>query len=161
MAGVVWRNVGADGRGGSGHALPRVVFDRLRRHRGPGGTRRPIVGAWNCVLLALLVVLLLPLAESVFFGTPLLDPPRLLFAVGTVGVGVVNYLPTRRSLPVLLIGAACVLELLVLTGNLDDATLLTHVVNWLLPMACWVALVLERRVGAELARIRSGMDEVS
>ena len=117
------------------------------------GARRPIVGAWNCVLLALLGVLLLPLGENAVLGTPILDPLRLLFAIGTVAVGVLNYLPTRLSVPAILVGAACVAELLGLTVNLEDGTLalLTHLVNWLLPLACWLALLMARRPGTAVA----------
>ncbi len=105
------------------------------------------------MLLALLGVLLLPLGENAVLGTPLLDPLRLLFAIGTVGVGVLNYLPTRRSLPALLIGAACVAELLVLTVSFEEATLLvlTRLVNWLLPLAWWLGFLMERRPRAAIA----------
>src|SRR5206468_6059424 len=61
------------------------------------GARRPGVGAWNFVLLGLLAVMLLPVAEGLLLGG---QPPgtlRVLFLGATVGVGVLNYLPTRLA----------------------------------------------------------------
>src|SRR5262245_26736618 len=43
------------------------------------GARRPIVGAWNFVLLGLLAVLLLPWLENLVLTTALFDPVRLAF----------------------------------------------------------------------------------
>lgn len=61
------------------------------------GARRPGAGAWNFVVLALLAVMLLPLAENLLPGAPLLDNLRLLFLVMTLAIGVLNYLPTRLA----------------------------------------------------------------
>lgn len=72
------------------------------------GARRPGVGAWNFVVCGLLAVLLLPLAEGL--GRPRLDLPPLLFLGTTLLVGLLNYLPTRLGLAVLLLGAGCGLE---------------------------------------------------
>src|SRR6202011_1756796 len=78
------------------------------------GARRPIVGAWNLVLIGLLAVLLLPLGEHSVLGTGLLDPLRLVFVAGTLSVGVLNYLPTRLALPMLVVGLVSTAELFVL-----------------------------------------------
>jgi hypothetical protein len=76
------------------------------------GARRPGVGAWNFVVVGLLAVLLLPWFEGL---EHLRDSPiRLFFVAATVGVGVLNYLPTRLGPAALLLGAACTLELVVL-----------------------------------------------
>jgi hypothetical protein len=60
------------------------------------GARRPGVSPWNFVVLALLALDLLPMAEGAFTGRDL-EPGalRMTCLVGTVLVGVVNYLPTR------------------------------------------------------------------
>jgi hypothetical protein len=72
------------------------------------GARRPIVTAWNFVVVGLLAVLLLPLAEGL--GTARLSVPNALFLGGTLVVGVLNYLPTRFGPAVLLLGAALGIE---------------------------------------------------
>src|SRR5438270_9010588 len=58
------------------------------------GARRPQVAAWNFVLVSLLAVMLLPLGENLFLGTPSLDGPRLVFLGATLAVGILNYVPT-------------------------------------------------------------------
>jgi hypothetical protein len=73
------------------------------------GARRPGVGAWNFVVLGLLVVLLLPLAEGL--GRVELSVPRRLFLAGTLAVGCLNYVPTRLWPAALLAAAGCALEL--------------------------------------------------
>jgi hypothetical protein len=108
------------------------------------GARRPIVGAWNLVLMGLLAVLLLPLGEQAMLGTPLLDPLRLIFVGGTLAVSVMNYLPTRLALPVLGVGVASAVELLVLADGISPAVL-TPAAPWLLAAACWIGWALMRR----------------
>jgi hypothetical protein len=111
------------------------------------GARRPIAGAWNFVLLALLGVQLLPLLENALLSTPLLDPLRLIFAAGTVLVGVLNYLPTRFGLAITLVGASCFLVLLGLAGlpeNAEHRFFFTYVSGWLLTAACWSAYFARR-----------------
>jgi hypothetical protein len=71
------------------------------------GARRPVVTAWNFVVLGLLVVLLLPLFESRLAGQEMKwDLLRTLFLVGTLGVAVVNYLATRLAPAALLLAVA-------------------------------------------------------
>jgi hypothetical protein len=108
------------------------------------GARRPIVGAWNLVLIGLLAVLLLPLGEQAMLGTPLLDPLRLIFVGGTLAVCVLNYLPTRLALPVLMVGVMSGAELLVLADTVP-ADVLTPATPWLLAAACWMGRALMRR----------------
>ncbi|MCI0641965.1 MAG: hypothetical protein L0Y72_27475 [Gemmataceae bacterium] len=74
------------------------------------GARRPYVGAWNLVLLGLLAVMLLPLGESLILGTPSLDVLRQVFVLGTLLVGLGNYLPTRFGPAALYVGVVSGLE---------------------------------------------------
>jgi hypothetical protein len=118
------------------------------------GARRPIVGPWNLVLLGLLAVLLLPLGENALMGTPLLDPLRLVFLGGTLAVGVLNYLPTRLAVPVLVVGLMSAAELYVLADPDDSnalAVLLVHAGPWLLTGAVWIGWGLMRRSNQGLA----------
>jgi hypothetical protein len=118
------------------------------------GARRPIVGAWNFVLVGLLAVLLLPLGEHAVHGTPLLDPLRLIFVGGTLAVTVLNYLPTRLAVPVLIVGGVSAAELYFL-ADADQAgtlaTLLALASPWLLAAACWIGWGLTRRAADHLA----------
>jgi hypothetical protein len=118
------------------------------------GARRPIVGAWNLVLVGLLAVLLLPLAEHAVLGTPLLDPLRLLFIAGTLAVGVLNYLPTSLAGPVVLVGLAAAAEMLVLLEiDADPAWQagMGQVSSWLVPLALWLGWLTMRRRGRQQA----------
>jgi hypothetical protein len=118
------------------------------------GARRPIVGAWNFVLLGLLAVLLLPLVEHATLDTPLLDPLRLAFIAGTVLVGVLNYLPTRLALPALLIGLQTAGELFArLPASVDMSwdQAQTHLRAWTWPAALWIAWGIMRQRRRDLS----------
>jgi hypothetical protein len=68
------------------------------------GARRPGVGAWNFVVVALLAVNLLPLAEGVALsGAVHLDVFRAVCVAATLVVGILNYLPTRLAPAALLL----------------------------------------------------------
>jgi hypothetical protein len=108
------------------------------------GARTPILGPWNFVLLGLLAVLLLPAVEAVVLGTPLLDPLRLVFVIATLAVGVLNYLPTRLVGAVLSLGVACGAELLLLSGDGEEA-LLNRIGQVTVPLACWLGWAMTRR----------------
>lgn len=110
------------------------------------GARRPLVQAWNFVLLGLLAVLLLPWLESLVLATQLFNPLRLAFVIGTLLVGVLNYLPTRLALTALLLAAACAAELAILVGLEGEG--LTTVGSWLIPLACWTGLLARPGAGA-------------
>jgi hypothetical protein len=103
------------------------------------GARRPGVGAWNFVVLGLLVVLLLPLAEG--FGRLYLSLPRLLFLAGTLAVSFLNYLPTRLFPAALLLAAGCGVELASLVGT---AGLPAEAGRLALAAAPWAAFVMVR-----------------
>jgi hypothetical protein len=118
------------------------------------GARRPIVGAWNLVLIGLLAVLLLPLGEHAVLGTGLLDPLRLIFVAGTLSVGVLNYLPTRLAVPMLVVGLVSAGELFVLAdpeGAAACQAFLVHAGPLLLAAACWIGWALMRRPDQSLA----------
>ncbi len=59
------------------------------------GARRPHVGAWNFVVLGLVLVMLLPLAEEALIGARSYDGLRRVFLGATLALGIVNFLPTR------------------------------------------------------------------
>ena len=71
--------------------------------------RRPGVTAWHLVTGGLLCVLLLPLAEG--WGRLSLRAEWVLFVAGVLGVGCLNYLPTRLAPAALLVGLGCGAEL--------------------------------------------------
>lgn len=82
------------------------------------GARWPGVAAWNFVVLGLLAVVLLPVLESIVVGRELkLEAPRALFLGGAMAVMILNYLPTRLAPAALLLGAGCLIEIMVLDGN--------------------------------------------
>ncbi len=65
--------------------------------------RRPYVYAWDFAVLALLVVSVWPLIESMLIGKDPVDPLRIFFLCATLAVGPLNYLPTRSAPAVLLL----------------------------------------------------------
>ncbi len=76
------------------------------------GARRPIVTAWNFVVLGLLAVMLLPLAEMTLLGARSLDWLRQTFLIGTLAVGILNYVPTRFGPAAFVLGLGCAGELI-------------------------------------------------
>jgi hypothetical protein len=76
------------------------------------GARRPQVVAWNFVVLGLLAVMLLPLVETTFLRAPSLDGMRIAFLAVTLGVGLLNYLPTRFGPAAFLLGLGCAWEMI-------------------------------------------------
>jgi hypothetical protein len=118
------------------------------------GARAPLAGPWNAVLFGLLAVLLLPWAENVLLGTPLLDPLRLVFVVATLAVGALNYVPTRLAGTALALALACAAEMtLLLDGTAAKALQpwLVHVSRAMIPLACWLGWVM-------VGRCRPGSD---
>lgn len=96
------------------------------------GARRPGVGAWNFVVFGLLAVMLLPLAEGLISGGSLhLAGPRVLFLSGTLGVIVLNYLPTKLGAAAVCLGFGCTLQLLLLAGPESLAERLHSSAPWL------------------------------
>jgi hypothetical protein len=82
------------------------------------GARRPGVGAWNFVVFGLLAVLLLPQVEGLPTGAGLhLDAFHTFFLAATLAVGILNYLPTRFALVVLITAAVAAAEILQLHGG--------------------------------------------
>lgn len=71
------------------------------------GARRPGNTAWNIVMVGLLVLLLLPLGESLIFDAPMrLGAFRISFLSALLGMGLINYLPTRNGLSALILAFA-------------------------------------------------------
>jgi hypothetical protein len=121
------------------------------------GARRPGVGAWNFVVLGLLVVQLLPLGTSALLGTSAelrLSVPFLLFVIGTLTVTVLNYLPTRLALGALLLGIGCGVELWTVASSVvaENVVIAGRIGLALSP---WIALigVRRRRTQSEFDRI--------
>jgi hypothetical protein len=102
------------------------------------GARRPGVGPWNFVLFGLLGVMLLPLAEQLVAQGPPPGTLRIVFLGATVAVGVLNYLPTNLALAVVLLGGACTLQILTLTGQQEGDPTLTW---WLTALTPWAGLI--------------------
>jgi hypothetical protein len=102
------------------------------------GARRPHVAAWDFVVLGLVAVMLLPLIESMFIGTDPNDPLRIFFLSATIGVGLLNYLPTRAAPAVLLMALAAAGEVESLFTAGVDALQLFHLLVLLSPWAVWV-----------------------
>lgn len=117
------------------------------------GARRPGVGAWNFVVIGLLVVVLLPLAEGfLLHGAIQLGSIRAFFLAGTILVGVLNYLPTRLAFAALLLAAGCGLELLDLGHAVQGGgwlELRPTLVGWLLGLTPWVAWMCMLRWGLD------------
>lgn len=102
------------------------------------GARRPVVQAWDFVVLGLLVVLALPLAEGMLLGSGLnLDGFRLTFLGGTLAVGILNYLPTRMGPAALLTGMACLSEIVKVQGGAAAATAWIGLVPWCAALLVW------------------------
>jgi hypothetical protein len=105
------------------------------------GARRPHVGAWDFVVLGLLAVLLLPLAEKMFLGTPALGWPRVLFLGATLAVGILNYVPTAFALPALLLGVVSAGECFSLFATdpelRPEALIFVHLGLLSIPWMCW------------------------
>jgi hypothetical protein len=113
------------------------------------GARRPVVRAWDFVVLAQLVVLILPLAEGL--GDLRLDPLRFLFLAATLAVGVLNYLPTRLAAATLSLAIGCGIEVWLLHSKADAAPRLgriTPISRCLLAGSPWLALLALRAAPA-------------
>lgn len=115
------------------------------------GARRPGAAAWNFVVVSLLAVLLLPVARGL--GVPKPEPWHLAFLGVALGVGVVNYLPTRLSLAVLFVAAGCGVEVARLAavgpaGDLPGRALLA-----LAPWVGWVVVAQAPRPATEFDRL--------
>jgi hypothetical protein len=109
------------------------------------GARRPGVGAWNFVVVALLAVMLLPLAESMVVGRSLQTGSRLVLLGCTLAVGVINYLPTRLGPAALFLAAGCAAEALTLaTSDTRDGKLMVLTGRVLIALAPWVAFTAMR-----------------
>src|SRR5262245_47231780 len=81
------------------------------------GARRPQVGAWNFVVLALFAGIVLPLFEKLLLGTHSLDWLRIAFLFTTLGIGILNYLPTRFGPAAFLWALGCAGEMIGVLAN--------------------------------------------
>lgn len=120
------------------------------------GARRPHVGAWNFVVLGLLAVLLLPLAQGL--GEPRLSLANILFLVGLLGLGVLNYLPTNLGLAALLLGVGAGVEWwdLATEGKSElaaQALPLGRLQVAMAPLVGWIALTTRSPASSEFDRL--------
>lgn len=122
----------------SGHPNP-AIFTALCLTGCAGiavlGARRPHVAAWNFVVLGLLAVMLLPLLESALLRARTFDGLRTGFLAVTLGIGVLNYLPTRFGPAAVLLALGCAGEL---TAVLAEQPLPVGGEEQLLRL-CWLA----------------------
>ena len=86
------------------------------------GARRPGMNAWNFVVVALLAMILLPLAEGYVRDRVVNpDPVRLVCIAATISFGIINYLPTRFAPASILLLIGCTLEFIAISHpNHDD-----------------------------------------
>ena len=114
------------------------------------GARRPQVVAWNFVVLGLLAAMLLPLVEMALLRAHTLDGIRIGFLAVTLGIGIVNYLPTRFGPAAFLLGLGCAGELI---GVLADQPLPgggeEHLIRLCWLAAPWLAWALGAPTGAQ------------
>jgi hypothetical protein len=123
------------------------------------GARRPHVGAWNFVVLGLLAVMLLPLGENLFLGTPPRDGLRIVFLGATLAVGTLNYVPTASAVAALWFGCASTAECVALFADLEPGPMGFAAMHLSLLMLPWLGLLVRRRGRAEeLAVTRLWLD---
>jgi hypothetical protein len=106
------------------------------------GARRPGLYAWNLVVAALLLVTLLPVAETLVRGHFRLDMVRAFFVSGLVTVAILNYVPTRLGWAAVFFGLGAFLEV----GSLLDIKAGTSgpmavAGAFLLALSPWVGLI--------------------
>lgn len=115
------------------------------------GARRPGMRAWNFVTFGLLAVLFLPLLEQPWQAPRWhLDEPRLLFMSVVLGMGLLNYLPTRFFPSTLIVAISLFWEV----WGLREGTRLRDP-HWHLGLtlsglatAAWLGMLSENRVVA-------------
>ena len=82
------------------------------------GARRPGVGAWNFVIIALFLVMGFLWVEGMMAGNDaILRNVRTILFASTVTIGVLNYLPTRLAPAALMLAIGCGLEMVMITGS--------------------------------------------
>lgn len=126
------------------------------------GARRPGVGAWNFVILGLLVVMIFLWFEGRLAEDDLiLHRVRTVVLASTVAIGVLNYLPTRLAPAAVLLAIGCALEMSaiskseLLTGRIEASQLMARLMLAVVP---WVAYVRMRR--QPIPRSRFEFDQV-
>jgi hypothetical protein len=106
------------------------------------GARRPGLYAWNFVVAALLLVTLLPLAETLVRGHFRLDQVRAFFVSGLIAVAVLNYLPTRLGWAAVFFGLGAFLEVASLLDiKAGSSGPMALAGAFLLSLSPWVALI--------------------
>jgi hypothetical protein len=119
------------------------------------GARRPIVAPWNFVVLGLFAVMVLPLVETLFIGTDLVDPVRFIFMGGTIAVGILNYLPTRFGPAAFVLLVACAGEITHFYRGLGDVVMFDVLIT-VVPWFAWMLVWLKRTCDSEFDRVWLG-----
>jgi hypothetical protein len=142
--------LGADDRSARYFGLGRYLALVLTGCTGVAvlGARRPVMTAWNFVVVALLAVLLWPLAEGM--GEPRWNALVLTLLAAALVVGLLNYLPTRLAAATVAAAAACAVEACSVLKWLDPVALkwLDPAALALLAVAPWLGLTFVRRRGS-------------
>jgi hypothetical protein len=124
------------------------------------GARRPGVGAWNFVILGLLVVMMFLWLESRLAEDDLiLQRIRMVLLASTVTIGVLNYLPTRLAPAAVLLALGCGLEISILTLSTPLALgleTIQSIARVMVALTPWVAYGRMR----QQSRILSEFDQV-
>jgi hypothetical protein len=120
------------------------------------GARRPHVAAWNSVVAGLFAVMMWPVVEIEIIGVQSFEGLRVWFLIGTIGVGVINYFPTRLAPAALLLELACGCHIAISLKSDDLPAAARPIVDASLaavPWIAWICLCRTDRTASELDRI--------
>jgi hypothetical protein len=109
--------------------------------------RRPGAAPWNLVVLGLLAVMMLPLAEGLVSGGSFhLSWAHRIFLAATIGIGFLNYLPTRLGWGASCLAAGCFIEILTLgPGDPPDAGWQIRIARALVALSIWGAFLARKQ----------------
>ena len=115
------------------------------------GARRPGASAWNFVVVGLLAVLLLPILNGL--AELRLEPAQQLFLAVTLIVPVLNYLPTRLGLAILLAAVGCGCEMIRIFGWAAGFPSVGLLILAAAPWTAWAAVANRGQTPTEFDRL--------